>query len=188
MSRVRAVAQVSTPFVWFGMVAAISLLEAPLKFRAPGITTALGLGIGRLVFQALNIAEFVLLVVLTVALLGVAIGRWQRFVTGGLWVLLSTQTLVLRPLLDERARLIIDGGQPPESMLHLVYIALEGVKLIALPVLGIGLLLRVVTQAAVPMPAPRLAERAGHEHERPDVPVQAGARFGTHERPETSTR
>lgn len=43
------------------MVAAISLLEAPLKFRAPGITTALGLGIGRLVFQALNIAEFGLL-------------------------------------------------------------------------------------------------------------------------------
>ncbi|GIG00496.1 hypothetical protein [Catellatospora citrea] len=144
MTRIRAVAQVAVPFVWFGMVAAISLLEAPLKFRAPGVTTALGLGIGRLVFQALNIAEFVLLVVLTAAVLGVAIGRWRWAVTGGLWALLLTQALVLRPLLDQRAQLIIDGGRPPESALHLAYIALEGIKLIALPVLGIGLLLRIM--------------------------------------------
>ena len=36
-------------FVWLGMVLAISFLETPLKFRAPGITVPLGLGIGRLV-------------------------------------------------------------------------------------------------------------------------------------------
>ena len=41
-------------FVWLGMVLAISFLEAPLKFRAPGVTLQLGLGIGRLVFRALN--------------------------------------------------------------------------------------------------------------------------------------
>lgn len=39
------------------MVLAISFLEAPLKFRAPGITVPLGLGIGRLVFQAFNAVE-----------------------------------------------------------------------------------------------------------------------------------
>lgn len=155
MSRVRAVAQVATPFVWFGMVAAISLLEAPLKFRAPGITTALGLGIGRLVFQALNIAEFVLLAVLTVALLGVTIGRWRWVVTGGLWLLLLTQALVLRPLLDQRAQLIIDGGSPSESMLHLAYIALEGIKLVALPALGVDLLLRLLAQPVRTPPTAR---------------------------------
>jgi hypothetical protein len=42
----------AVPFLWLGMVLAISFLEAPLKFRAPGITLALGLGIGRLVFRA----------------------------------------------------------------------------------------------------------------------------------------
>ena len=47
-------------FVWLGMVLAISFLETPLKFRAPGITLPLGLGIGRLVFRALNTAEVVL--------------------------------------------------------------------------------------------------------------------------------
>jgi len=45
---------VAAPFVWLGMVVAISFVETPLKFRAPGITVPLGLGIGRLVFRALN--------------------------------------------------------------------------------------------------------------------------------------
>ena len=39
---------VAVPFGWLGMVLAISFLETPLRFRAPGITLPLGLGIGRL--------------------------------------------------------------------------------------------------------------------------------------------
>lgn len=56
-------------FVWLGMVLAVSFLETPLKFRAPGITLPLGLGIGRLVFRALNTVEVVLAVALITALL-----------------------------------------------------------------------------------------------------------------------
>src|SRR5690625_7340569 len=56
-------------FVWLGMVLAISFIEAPLKFRAPEVTLRIGLGIGRLVFRGLNIAEVVLAVLLPVALL-----------------------------------------------------------------------------------------------------------------------
>ena len=59
MSGYLAVA-VAAVFIWLGMVLAISFLEAPLKFRAPGITIPLGLGIGRLVFRALNVCEVVL--------------------------------------------------------------------------------------------------------------------------------
>ena len=51
-------------FVWLGMVLSISFLETPLKFRAPGVTIPIGLGIGRLVFRALNAAESMLAVVL----------------------------------------------------------------------------------------------------------------------------
>lgn len=40
----------AVPFVWLGMVLAISVLEAPLKFRASGVMLALGLSIGRLMF------------------------------------------------------------------------------------------------------------------------------------------
>ena len=41
-------------FTWIGFVCAISFLEAWLKFRAPGVTVPIGLGIGRLVFGALK--------------------------------------------------------------------------------------------------------------------------------------
>jgi hypothetical protein len=61
-------------FVWLGMVLAISFLETPLKFRAPGITLPLGLGIGRLVFRALNTVEVVLAAALITALLTITPG------------------------------------------------------------------------------------------------------------------
>ena len=48
---------IAVVFVWLGMVLAISCLEAPLKFRAPDVTLQIGLGIGRLVFRALNTVE-----------------------------------------------------------------------------------------------------------------------------------
>ena len=54
--------------------AVVSFLETPLKFRAPGITLPLGLGIGRLVFRALNTVELVLAAALITALLTSAPG------------------------------------------------------------------------------------------------------------------
>lgn len=54
---------------WLGTVVAISFLEAPLKFRAPDVTLQIGLGIGRVVFRALNIAEAVLAAAVVVAVI-----------------------------------------------------------------------------------------------------------------------
>ncbi len=62
---------VAVTFVWLGMVLAISFLEAPLKFRAPNVTVPIGLGIGRLVFRALNLTE----AVLAAAVAGAALAR-----------------------------------------------------------------------------------------------------------------
>ncbi|HQW87358.1 MAG TPA: hypothetical protein PLH93_09245, partial [Flavobacteriales bacterium] len=59
-------------FVWVGFVCAISFMEAWLKFRAHGVTLPIGLGIGRLVFQALNRVEWALAVALLADLL------WRR--------------------------------------------------------------------------------------------------------------
>jgi hypothetical protein len=129
--------QIATPFVWFGMILAISGLETPLKFRAPGVTRALGLGIGRLVFRALNIAELVLLAVLTVALIVGPFRAPTGVMVFALWMVMLVQTFGLRPRLDRRAQLILDGGAPPRSSLHFFYIALEGLKIVSLPVLGI---------------------------------------------------
>ena len=123
-------------FVWLGMVLAISFLETPLKFRAPGITVPLGLGIGRLVFRALNAVEVVLAAALITALLISAPGAagWTLLVVTA--ALLATQTVLLRPRLDRRARQIIKGHSPPTSRLHLMYIGLELLKVATLIALG----------------------------------------------------
>jgi len=136
VNRIADVLQVAVPFVWFGLVVGISVLETPLKFRAPGMTVALGLGIGRLVFRALNTAELVLAATLTVSLLGAPPGVPTASLVGVLWLLLLVQVVGLRPALDRRAQLIVDGGTPPPSRSHHLYIALEGIKLLALPTLG----------------------------------------------------
>ncbi|MFW6600376.1 hypothetical protein ACQBAU_12945 [Propionibacteriaceae bacterium Y2011] len=54
---------IAATFLWLGMVLAISFIEAPLRFRAPGVTVPIGLGIGRIVFRALNVAELLFAVV-----------------------------------------------------------------------------------------------------------------------------
>jgi hypothetical protein len=123
-------------FTWFGMVAAISFLETPLKFRAPGITVPLGLGIGRLVFRALNVAETVLAIILLAALAtGHPDGRaWMPAVIAT--ACLVIQIALLRPPLDRRAVAVITGGDVAPSRLHLGYIALEVIKALTLLTAG----------------------------------------------------
>ncbi|TQM30453.1 hypothetical protein [Nocardia bhagyanarayanae] len=120
------------PMLWLGMVLAISFLEAPLKFRAPGVTLALGLGIGRIVFRALNIAEAVLAGVLVVSavVLGPGVGTWVWL---GIAVgVLAVQILVVRPPLTRRSDRVLAGEELPRSHAHYWYIGLEVVKVIAL--------------------------------------------------------
>jgi hypothetical protein len=144
-----AVVLIAVPFVWLGMILAISFIETPLKFRAPGITVPLGLGIGRLVFRVLNAAELVLAATLTLAALTSTAGRSTiegvpTTVLIALWTLLVVQVAVLRPRLDRRARQVIQGHGPPRSHLHLAYIAAECLKVLLLPTFGIVLALRLM--------------------------------------------
>ena len=96
-------------FVWLGMVLAISFIEAPLKFRAPGVTLQLGLGIGRLVFRALNTAELVLGAAVLVALalqpppLQVMVAVLVAVVA------LAVQLLAVRPRLTRRSDAVLAG-------------------------------------------------------------------------------
>ncbi|MFF4798948.1 hypothetical protein ACFY1U_11120 [Streptomyces sp. NPDC001351] len=127
-------------FVWLGMVLAISFLEAPLKFRAPGVTIPIGLGIGRLVFRALNLTEAVLAVVVVAA---VAAGDPPGRVVGSVAAaaaLLLAQLLAVRPRLNRRSDRVLAGEDLPRSRDHLYYVALEAAKVTALIALGIGLL------------------------------------------------
>ena len=86
MSAAHAVA-VAVVFVWLGMVVAISFIEAPLKFRAPGVSLQVGLGIGRLVFRALNAAEVALAVPLLMSIpsMVASLGRCKRVFENSGW-------------------------------------------------------------------------------------------------------
>ena len=126
------------PTFWVGMIAAISFMEAPLKFQAPGITIPLGLGIGRLVFTALNAAELTLLVVLTIISFWPKHARATRnalVATGILWLVALTKIFIVRPPLNARSDIIVAGGDPGPSILHYLYIGMDLLTLAALIVL-----------------------------------------------------
>jgi hypothetical protein len=129
-------------FVWLGMVLAISFLEAPLKFRAPGVTLQVGLGIGRLVFRALNAAEVIWAVAVLAALAAASLPGWVIAAPAAAIVMLIAQLLLVRPRLARRSDAVLAGQDAARSRAHYAYVALEGAKVIALLVGGILLLTR----------------------------------------------
>lgn len=126
------------PPLWLGMLIAIAI-EAQLKFLAPGITRELGLGIGRLVFVAINRFEILIAIVLGIAIFAFACSKKIRVILGLVVVILATQTVWLIPALVVRIDAIVAGNPPPDSPLHMVYIAFEFVKMLLLIVLSVGL-------------------------------------------------
>lgn len=140
MNTMSAATAGAVTFLWLGMVLAISFLEAPLKFHAPGVTIPIGLGIGRLVFRALNLVEAVLAAVVVAA---VAVGGPPTAVvvlTAVVAVLLAVQLGVVRPRLNRRSDKVLAGEDLPRSRGHVYYVAFEIAKVITLTVLGISLL------------------------------------------------
>jgi len=123
-------------FTWLGIVLAISFLEAPLKVPAPGVTVPLGLGIGRLVFRALNIAEAVLALTVGVAVATGSPTAPVAALTGVVAALPAVQLGVVRPVLNRRSDRILAGEDAPRSAAHHLYIALELLKTAALVALG----------------------------------------------------
>jgi hypothetical protein len=131
---------VAAVFVWLGMVLAISFVETPLKFRAPGVTLQIGLGIGRLVFRALNACELALAAIAVACFAieppsaGIAAAAAVAVVT------LLAQVLVVRPRLSRRSDVVLAGGEGPRSRAHWAYVGLEIVKVLALLIAGVSLL------------------------------------------------
>src|SRR5690625_4746846 len=112
------------------MVLAISFLEAPLKFRAPGITLPLGLGIGRIVFRALNTVE--VLLGAAILLLAVLAGGWQAGYGYLLIaaVMLVAQLGVILPKLRKRSDAVLAGNVSEQrSQVHWVYVGADAIKI-----------------------------------------------------------
>lgn len=123
-------------FLWLGMVLALSFLEAPLKFRAPGITVQLGLGIGRLVFAALSRVEVVLAAGITSALVIAPLPATAAWADALVIALLLAQLLAVKPMLARRSDRVLAGEPHARSRAHMAYIGLESCKVLTLLALG----------------------------------------------------
>ena len=93
---------------------------------------AIGLGIGRRVFSALNAVELVLALILAASCVVAKpdTPALTFFVFAAL--VLVVQVAVIRPLLGRRSDRILAGEDLPRSRTHLVYIAFELVKVVLL--------------------------------------------------------
>jgi len=123
--------------VWLGMILGISFLEAPLKFQAPNITLTLGLGIGKVVFSALNKVE----IFFSIFLLSVLFLKFQHLdiltisILSFLTLLVSLQTFWLLPILNTRVDGLLKGVMIAKSNHHLFYVIFEILK-VGLLILG----------------------------------------------------
>jgi hypothetical protein len=117
-----------TAIFWLGFFMAISFMEAPLKFTAPGITIAQGVQIGRVIFGVLNKCEWAFLLLIIISCL------FNRPRTPVLYfviiasAILLAETIWLLPQLDIRASQYISGRQRQGKDIHWVYILLEIIK------------------------------------------------------------
>jgi len=132
--------QIAIPFIWFGLVCGISFLETPLKFRAPNITLPLGLGIGRIVFSAVNKVEIALATLFLISMFFVRPeNEFPLLYFGVIVFLLILQTIWLLPSLNARAAAVINETFATSSYTHFIFIAFEVIKVILLLALGASL-------------------------------------------------
>ncbi len=133
---------IAITFIWIGFVCAISFMEAWLKFQAPGITTKLGLGIGQLVFDALNKIEIVCALLILMNLFGMQEIRRKNSIAIFFYIpllMICIQSIWLLPALDNRANLIIQDIAVPKSKMHMWYVLLEIIKVVSLSVYAVKL-------------------------------------------------
>lgn len=125
-------------YVWLGLVLGVSFLATPIKFQAESLTLPVALDVGQTTFHAFGKVEWALTALLAAA---VALARPNLrpadWILAGLVVaIVAAQTMWLIPRLDVRVAAIMAGDTPPPSILHTVYAGAEGVKVVALVLIG----------------------------------------------------
>ncbi len=133
--------------IWVGMVIAITM-EAVVKFQAPTVDLVVGVDVGRHVFPALAVSEWLLLTVALVLLLAerVPLSRALGLPLGLAIAMLLWQTLDLLPTLVRDATQLVAGLQPERNNAHLWYVLSTGVKVCCLLLAARFLLSRPVTR------------------------------------------
>lgn len=125
-------------FLWLGFVGAISFMESWLKFRVKELTLPIGLSIGKKVFSALNKVE----IVISIALISIVVLNWTSnflaFTLLGIGiVIVLLQTFWLLPMLDKRVEILLRGEKTEKSILHVLYVSSEMIKVACLIVFAL---------------------------------------------------
>jgi len=122
---------------WLGFFMAISFMEAPLKFTAPGLSMAEGLQIGKIIFGTLNKCEWVFLIIILITCFIKSASLTSLYLIAAMAIIMLLETAWLLPVLDEGADRIIHGQPFMHGQLHWVYIILEIIKVPLLLLIGL---------------------------------------------------
>ena len=124
-------------FTWAGMTVGISMIATPVRFTAMSITRPVALDVGRVVFAALNKAEFLALVLLLVIVRTSGRSRELWGWCSVLILIVLAQGAWLIPELAARTDIILAGNEPPSSHAHAIYSTLELAKIGILLFIGV---------------------------------------------------
>ena len=142
--------------LWSGILVGASFLATTAKFQAPSLALPVALDVGRPTFEWMAYTDWGLVGLLALlAGLGPFAAHQRNLVLKWLSptaLLILLQAVWLRPALDARVQVYIDGGTPPESQLHLVFVIFEFAKVFMLLWLAYALLRQALVNADKPNP------------------------------------
>jgi hypothetical protein len=116
--------------VWLGIVIGVSFMATPIKFTASTLDLPTALEVGRVTFRLLERVEWMLaLALIANAWLARQRPPWSFYLVV---IVLAAEAFWLLPVLGVRTDAIRAGARPPASNLHVVFIAAELVKCVAL--------------------------------------------------------
>lgn len=117
--------------LWCGIVIGVSFIATPAKFQAASLTLPVALDVGRSTFALSHLVQLALAAAASISVLRGG-SRWLLAAVGALLV----QHLVLLPLLDARVAAVIAGAPSTSPSPHILYVALEVLKIVVLGWLG----------------------------------------------------
>lgn len=130
-----------TALLWAGMILGISFLESWVKFRAPTLTKAIGLDVGRTVFNSFHKVQCILLMIIILIGISIKLTLINWLIVGILTIIFILQLAWLFPTLNQRVNVILAGGKPQNSHAHNVYGIFEIAKFLVLIDFSIKLML-----------------------------------------------
>ena len=124
-------------WIWVGLIIGVSFVATPAKFLAPDLSLIDALSVGRVTFKVFSWIELTLLINL------LALMFWEKLLPPKGIVLIAAIVLCLainyvglKPFLDHRVQLMMEGQTVPHSPVHRIYIIVEVIKLGLIAALG----------------------------------------------------